>query len=836
VKTKIIMLFVFISFIIVFSGSKAGEEPLPYKDPILSIEARVEDLLNRMTLEEKIDILGGTGFETKAIKRLDIPPLNMTDGPAGVRWEEATAFPVGIAMASTWEPELIYKVGSAIADEVKAKGRHVILGPCVNIARIPMGGRNFESFGEDPFLNSRITADYIKGVQDNNVVATVKHFACNNQEYERNFVDVQIGERALNEIYLPAFKTAVTEANVLAVMAAYNKVNGHYCSENDYLLLDKLKKEWEFNGLVMSDWGAVHSTLPTVKSGLDLEMPFGKYLNKGTLLDAIKSGDIKESVINDKVKRILRVMFKIGLFDNYKYDPLKLNTKEHQELALEVAKEGIVLLKNENNILPLDLNKIKSIAVIGPNGNVTRTGGGGSSMVNPFYSISPLEALEKKIGNKVKINFSLGVSLSGDTKPIEARYFHSDNSSDKAITAEFFNNKELKGEPVAEKKFDQINFNWGGKAPFVGLKEDEFSIRFTTTIKAPETGEFTFDVNSDDGVRFYIDDELVINDWTNHAALSNFYKVKLEKDKTYKIKLEFYEDGGSASVKLGWELPHIDPFRNAVSLANSSDIAILFVGTSDNYESEGFDRPDLILPAIQDKLIEAVTDANKNTIVVLTTGSPVLMDKWIDKVDGIIEAWFAGEQAGNAIADVLLGNYNPSGKLPITFPKRWEDCSAFGTYHTKDSVTEYSDGIFVGYRHFDKNNIEPLFPFGFGLSYTSFTYENLKINSKILQSSDELKFTVDIKNTGNVNGAEIAQVYLSDLKSSVERPVKELKAFKKVFLREGESKTLEFSLDKSSLSFFDPEIKNWRAERGEFEILVGSSSKDIRLREKFTLK
>ena len=807
----------------------------PYKNSSLPVEDRVEDLLNRMTLEEKIDMLGGTGFETKAIDRLEIPPMNMTDGPLGVRWDEATAFPAGIAMASTWEPELIYKLGYAIADEVKAKGRHVILGPCVNIARIPMGGRNFESFGEDPFLTSSITADYIKGVQDNNVVATVKHFACNNQEHERDFVDVQIDERALNEIYLPAFKTAVTEANVLAVMSAYNKVNGHYCSENEYLLVDKLKNEWGFDGLVMSDWGAVHSSLPTAKSGLDLEMPFGQYLNKETLLDAIKSGEVKESVINDKVRRILRVMFKIGLFDNYKYDPSKINTKEHQQLALEVAKAGIVLLKNENNILPLDLTKIKSIAVIGPNGNIARTGGGGSSIVNPFYSVSPLEALKKKIGDKVKINFSVGVSLGGDTKPIEAKYFLSDNSSGKAITAEFFDNKNLEGKSVVEKTYDQINFDWGGEAPFEGFKEDIFSIRFTTMIKAPETGEFTFDVNSDDGVRFYFDDKLVINDWTNHAALSNFYKVKLEKDKTYKIKLEFYEDGGSASVKLGWELPHADPFQGAVNLAKNSDIAILFVGTSDNYESEGFDRPDLILPADQDKLIEAVSAVNKNTIIVLTTGSPVLMEKWVNKIDGLIEAWFAGEEAGNAIADVLLGNYNPSGKLPVTFPKQWEDCSAFGTYHTKDSVTVYSDGIFVGYRHFDKNNIEPLFPFGFGLSYTSFSYENLKINSSAIQPSDNLKFTVDIKNRGDRDGAEIVQVYINDLKSSIERPVKELKAFKKIFLKKGESKTLEFSLDKSSLSFFDPAVKDWIAEPGDFEILVGSSSRDIKLKQRFTL-
>ncbi len=818
-----------LSFALLLFLGNSNNELSSYKNSSLPVDERVEDLLKRMTLEEKIDMLGGTGFETKAIERLGIPPMNMTDGPVGVRWDEATAFPVGIAMAATWEPELIYKLGYAIADEVKAKGRHVILGPCVNIARIPMGGRNFESFGEDPFLTSRITVDYIKGVQDNDVVSTVKHFACNNQELQRDFVDVKIDERTLNEIYLPAFKAAVTEAGVLAVMSAYNKVNGPYCSENDYLLIDKLKKEWDFKGLVMSDWGAVHSSLPTAKSGLDLEMPTGQYLNEKTLLSAVKSGEVKESIIDDKVRRILGVMFKIGLFDDYKYDTSKLNNEEHKQVALEIAKAGIVLLKNENNILPLKLDKIKSIAVIGPNGNIARTGGGGSSMVDPFYSVSPLEALQSKIDHKVKISFAQGVFLSGDTKPIEGEFFVN------GINAEFFDNMELKGKPVVEKVIDQINFDWGGENPFEGIKEDKFSVRFLTLIKAPVTGEYTFDVNSDDGIRFYFEDKLVINDWTNHAAMSNFYKVNLEKDKIYKIKLEFYEDGGSASVKLGWKLPHEDPFLEAIDAAKNSDLAILFVGTSNSYESEGFDRPDLLLPANQDELIEEVCKVNENVVVVLNSGSPVLMDKWLNKIDGLLEIWFGGQEIGNAVADVLLGNHNPSGKLPITFPKRWEDCSAFPTYKAKDSITEYSDGIFVGYRHFDKYNIEPLFPFGFGLSYTAFSFDNLKLNSQSMKQNDELKFSVDIKNTGNMDGSEIIQVYISDLKSSLERPLKELKAFKRVFLKKGESKKIEFSIDKSSLSFFDPEGKTWIAESGDFEILIGSSSRDIKLRQKFTL-
>ncbi|MGE5810283.1 MAG: glycoside hydrolase family 3 protein, partial [Ignavibacteria bacterium] len=471
-NTLLILIVFFIS--VLLTGGK--NEQLPYEDSSLTIDERVEDLLGRMTLEEKISMLGATGFETREIKRLGIPPMNMTYGPVGVRWNGASSsFPSGISMAATWDTALIEKYGIALAEETKAKGRHVILGPCVNIARIPQGGRNFESFGEDPYLTSRMAVNYIKGVQKENVAATIKHFACNNQEFQRDFVDVKIDERALNEIYLPSFKAAVQEAGVLAVMSAYNKLNGSYCSENEYLLTKKLKEEWGFKGMVMSDWGAVHSTMPTILNGLDLEMPTGIYLNDSTIISTVS-----ESLINEKVRRILRVMFTIGLFDpavrDEKPDTMVFTSAEHKALAYEIAKESIVLLKNEKNILPINTDEIKSIAVIGPNAAVTRTGGGGSSFVEPIYSVAPLEALKNKIGDKIKINFAEGVTLSGDTKPIEAKFFPG------GIKAEFFNIKELSGKPV-EKSFDQINFDWGGEAPFEGFPEDNFSVRFSASIK-----------------------------------------------------------------------------------------------------------------------------------------------------------------------------------------------------------------------------------------------------------------------------------------------------------------------------------------------------------------
>lgn len=808
-----------------------------YKNKNASIEARIDDLIKRMTLEEKIEMLGGTGFETKAIKRLGIPPLNMADGPLGVRWDNSTALPSGILLGATWNPDIVTEFGKVLATETKAKGRHVILAPCVNIARIPMGGRNFESFGEDPFLTSRIAVNYIKGVQSENVAATVKHFAVNNQEHQRDFVNVIVDERTLNEIYFPAFKAAVEEANVLAVMSAYNKLNGPYCSENDFLLLDMLKNKWKFNGLVMSDWGAVHSSIPTFKSGLDLEMPTGKHLNIDPLLFKVKNGELSEEILNDKVRRILRVMFTIGLFDDYKYDSAKVNTDEHKKVALEVAKEGIVLLKNENSILPLNLNKIKSIALVGPNSKVAITGGGGSSMVVPFNSVSPLEALQNKIGDKVKINFAQGLIIDGETNVIENNFlFTNKNQKTNGLNAEYFTNKDLKGKPAKVVVDNEVNFMWNDKGPFEDFPKDDFSVRWTGYLKPDKSETFTFDVGSDDGVRLYIDDELVINDWNDHAYLTNSYTKKLIAGKLYKIKLEYYENGGGAIVKFGWRKPNDELLVDAINAAKYSDVVIVFAGTNANYESEGFDRKDLILPNEQDEFIEKLSEVNKNIVVVLTTGSPVLMDRWIDKVDGLIEAWFAGEQAGNAIAEVLLGETNPSGKLPITFPMKWEDCSAFNTYKKEDGTTRYEDGIYVGYRHFERNNIQPLFPFGYGLSYSSFKYNDLKLSSKEIDANDKLVVSLKLKNTSKLKGSEIVQLYVKDIKASVDRPVKELKSFKKVSLNPGEEEDVEMIIDKSALSYFDPKTKEWVAESGEFEILVGSSSQDIKLKDKFILR
>lgn len=818
-------------------GSSDNNLP-PYKNSKLSIDERVEDLLKRMTLEEKIDMLGGTGFATKPNARLGIPELRMTDGPLGVRIYKSIAFPSGISLAATWNSSLVEKVGHALGREVKAHDAHVLLAPCVNIARIPNGGRNFESFGEDPFLTSRMTVGYIKGLQSEGVAATVKHFAANNQEHERMFVDVQVGERALNEIYLPAFKAAVQEADVLCVMNAYNKVNGHFASENDFLLKDKLKNEWGFSGMVMSDWGAVHSSIPTANGGMDLEMPFGEFLNQKTLLPAIQKGEVKESTIDDKVRRILRVIFKLGLFEKPSLkDNYEVGSKENREAAFQAAREGIVLLKNQNNILPLNFSKIKSLAVLGPNASLCRTGGGGSSQVDPIEAPSPLEILQKKFGSKVKINYAAGVKLDGETTIIPSKFL-STLKEEEGLLGEYFDNMELKGNPTYTRIDEELNFDWGGESPFKkrSWKADNFSVRWTGKIKPAVSGEFVLDLTSDDGVRLFLEDKLVIDNWSDHAPEPREYKVNLSAGKEYKIIIEYYENGGGAVCKLGWTLPGEDPMIAAIKAAKQADVVLLFAGTSAAYESEGFDRQDLVLPKNQDELIKNVAKVNKNVIVVINAGSPVLMDKWLGKVKGVLFAWFGGQEMSYAISDILSGKFNPSGKLPITFPKRWEDCSDFSTYKKESGITEYSDGIFVGYRYFEHNKIEPLFPFGFGLSYTNFAYANLKLSSNELRQNEKLTLTFEIKNTGKVEGSEIPQLYVRDVKASVERPVKELKGFLKIFLKPGETKTVTFTIDNSALSFYTIITKSFVVEPGEFEILIGSSSQKIELKDKIQFK
>ncbi|MGE5559174.1 MAG: glycoside hydrolase family 3 C-terminal domain-containing protein [Bacillota bacterium] len=826
----------FFCMIITYAAAENDAAP-PYKNPKLPVEDRINDLIPRMTLEEKIDLLGGAGFATKPNARLGIPEMRMTDGPVGVRTNKTTAFPGGITLAATWDIEMARNIGWAIGREVRGVNKHVLLGPCVNIARIPQGGRNFESYGEDPYLASRMTVAYIKGVQSQNVAATVKHYACNNQEYRRDRVDVKVGARALNEIYLPAFKAAVREAGVLAVMGAYNQVNGDYCCQNDYLLTEKLKKEWGFEGLAMSDWGAVHSTVPTTLAGLDLEMPTGGYLNN-SLLESVKNGTVPVKIIDGMVRRILRVMFRLGLFEQpgAEHAGNLIACAEHRKIALEAARAGIVLLKNDQNILPLSSSNIKTLAVIGPDAANARTGGGGSAKVDPIYAVSPWQALEERLGAKLNIIYAAGTS-GVDFKDNTALLTSLNMSRDKAgaepgLRGEYFKNRAFEGKPFLSRTDGKISFHEDFGFPH---PENGFSARWTGFLHPKKRGEYQFIIDCNHGVRLHINGQPVIDSWPNRGVRTERGVIQLE-DKPCSFKLEYFGIGKKSSIKLGWIIPGVSPLENAANIASGADMVLLFLGTSGSWEtaeSEGHDRDSLYLSKRQTDLIDRITQVNKNVVVIQCSGSPVLMDDWLDKVPAVLQTWFGGSETGNAVADVLFGDYNPSGKLPVTFPRNWEDCSAYGTYRGDGITADYSDGIYVGYRHFDKRGIEPLFPFGYGLSYTAFAYGNLKTSAASKKS--EVMVAFELENTGKRKGAEVAQLYVKKIKSAVDRPVQELKRFQKVLLAPGEKKRVELVLVWDDFAYYNEKQKKWAVEPGEYEILVGSSSRDIRLKGKCRL-
>ncbi|HQU84373.1 MAG TPA: glycoside hydrolase family 3 C-terminal domain-containing protein [Pyrinomonadaceae bacterium] len=795
-------------------------------------EKKVEELLQKLTLDEKISMLAGTGFDTVPIPRLGIPALKMTDGPVGVRQAPATSFPSSIALAASFDTELIGNVAKAIAQETKAKDKNVLLGPCVNIQRTPFAGRNFESFGEDPFLAAQMSVAYIKGMQAENVIPSVKHFAANNQEVDRMTIDVKVDERALNEIYFPAFKASVKEGNVWSVMAAYNKLNGFYASENEYLLNEVLKKRWNFQGLVMSDWGAVHSTVPTLKNGLDLEMPTGSFLNPEAVKKALNSKEVTETQIDEMVRRLLRVMFWANLMENKSLDKGSLDTPEHRRIALEAAHGGIVLLQNKNDLLPLDTNKIRSVAVIGPNADTARIGGGGSAQVIPFYSVSPLEGIRKSVGEKTQINFSPGIVSLEDTTPIPTENLKTPDGKSNGLYGEYFANMAFEGKPAFTQVDPQLDFHWGTNSPAGNYPSDLFSNRWTGTLTASVSGRYAISLSSNDGGRLYLDDKLIVDVWGDHATLKAATSIELKVGEPHKIRVEHYENRGNADLVLGWRLLENDILQKAAETASKSDVAVIFVGLSDAFEVEARDRTDLNLPKEQEDLIEAVTKANPKTIVVMTSGAPVLMDKWINKTPSVLQAFYYGQEGGNAIADVLFGKISPSGKLPATFLKRWEDSNAFGRYPGDGKTVDYSEGLLVGYRWFDTKKIEPLFPFGHGLSYTNFKYSALKLTKG---KDANLTIQFEIENTGKRDAAEVAQIYVQDVQSSLPRPLKELKGFQKVFLKAGEKKTVSVALDHNSFAFYNPEKQSWIAEKGDFKILVGSSSRDIRLTGNYKL-
>ncbi len=664
------------------------------------MEVDVRKLISQMTLEEKASLCSGSGFwHTKPVDRLGIPSIKMNDGPHGLRnvnegsWESApaTCFPAEVTLAASWDRKLVENVGKAIGEECQAEGVSILLAPGVNIKRSPLCGRNFEYYSEDPFLSSEMALHFIKGVQSQGVGACIKHFCANNQEHRRLTVNAVIDERTLREIYLASFEKAVKEGKPWAVMAAYNKVNGEYCSENKYILSDVLRSEWGFEGIVISDWGAVNDRVKSLTAGLDLQMPYDGGFGDRRIVEAVKKGEVPEEVLDRTVERILRTVFKAV---RNRKEGFKFDKAAHHKLAREIARECFVLLKNEDSILPLKAEG--TIAIIGAFAKKPRYQGMGSSRVNPTILDNAYDEILRIVGNRARLLYAEGYRLDSD---------------------------EVDG-------------------------------------------------------------------------------VLLEE---------------------------------ARKTAEEADVAIVFIGLPEAYESEGYDRPHMKLPENHNRLLEEVSKVQRNIVVVLSNGAPVEMP-WIDSVKAVLETYLGGQAWGGAVADVLFGVVNPSGRLPETFPKKLSDNPSYLNFPGEDDRVEYREGIFVGYRYYDKKEMDVLFPFGHGLSYTTFEYSGLSLDKKEMTDQDVLRVSVRVKNTGEILGKEVVQLYVRDLESSRIRPDKELKGFEKVELKPGEEKEIVFLLDKRAFAYYDEEIKDWRVESGEFEILVGKSSRDIVLRDRVYVK
>jgi beta-glucosidase len=710
-----------------------------YRDVNQPLEARVEDLLSRLTFEEKLSlVIANSKFTTAALPRFGLSERWLSDGPHGVRedvgphtWDTAghtddfaTYLPVSMALASSWNPELARDYSAVIGREARKRGKDIMLGPGVNIVRTPLCGRNHEYLGEDPFLSSRMAVAYIQGEQGEEVASCVKHFAANNQEWERNTINVEMDERALREIYLPAFEAAVKEGGVLTVMGAYNKFRGQYCCHNEYLLNQILKTEWGFTGLVVSDWAGTYSTREAALFGLDLEMgtdkPYEEFYLSHAFRDGLLSGEFPMELLDDKARRNLRVMLATRALEGR--SPGALNTPEHQETARLVAEQGIVLLKNDGAMLPLDASKFQTVAVIGENAVLLHGHGGESARIKAFYEISPLEGIVRRVGDGVNVLFSRG--------------------------------------------YRQPDRNKVGSADAAGVDKWE-----TQSTSSQEEAERT---------------------------------------------------------------------QRAVQAAQQADVVIYCGGLNHNpyLDTEGADRRDMTLPYGQDELLARIIEANPNTVVVIFSGAPVEMGSWLEQVPSVLQAWYSGMEGGNALARILFGDVNPSGKLPCTFPRKLEDspAHALGNYPGQDGTVHYEEGLLVGYRWYDTKEIDPLFAFGHGLSYTQFQYSDLCLTEQKESSEPLLTVEFDIFNVGAREGGEVAQVYVHDVESSLPRPIQELKAFQKVFLQPGEKRTIRLALDFRAFAFYDPEQRRWLAEDGDFTIRVGSSSRDIRLSGTFPLR
>ena len=815
--------------------------------PADEVEQRVQAILSRMTLEEKIDMIGGVDdFYIRAYPRLGLPRLRMADGPLGVRNAEppSTVMAGGISLAASWDPALAEQEGTQIARDARARGVHFMLGPAFNIYRAPMNGRNFEYMGEDPYLAGQIAVGYIKGMQSQGVSATAKHFLGNNSEFDRHNTDSIIDERTMREIYLPAFEVAVKQGHVRAVMDSYNLTNGSHMTQNGPMNIDILKKEWGFNGILMSDWTSTYDAVAAANGGLDIEMPSGKHLNREALVPAIQQGLVSVATIDDKVRRILRVAIEFGWLDRDQTDlAISRYNREGDRVALEAAREGAVLLKNDGDLLPLKKEKVKSVLVVGPDAYPAVPVGGGSARAVPFEAVSFLKGISDYLGNAGQVYYSPGLLTVPETAD-KTSFSTTASGRTPGLQAEYFTNPDLQGTPYLSRTEEHVDF---GPPSRMSLPEEAASSRWTGYYTPPAPGKFDLFVSStgEDGgdYRVYVDEKVVLDDWTTAKELLGVTTLTLDTN-PHKIVLEHrgHSRWHGKHFRMGIAPEDSYVLPDAKKLAAKSDVVVIATGFDPESESEGADRT-FHLPPGQDELIEEMAAANKNVIVLLTSGGGVDMNAWIDRVPALLQVWYPGQEGGKAAAEILFGDVNPSGRLPATFERHWEDNPVHDSYYPPEGTTRvvYKEGVLVGYRGYEQNGIKPLFPFGYGLSYTTFRYANLAIKPADASAKGDglaaplYQVSFDVTNTGTTEGADVGQVYVSDTHSAVPRPAKELKGFARIEVKPGETKTATVTLSARSFSYYDVNAKQWRADTGEYQILVGRSSQDIQLRGTVTL-
>ena len=808
-----------------------------------------DSIVSKMTPEQKIDYIGGTGFAIRAMPELGLPALEMSDGPLGVRSNlgfPSTTYTAGIALAASWDPEMAERVGAGIGKDARARGIHFMLGPGINIYRSPRNGRNFEYFGEDPFLSAAMTVGYIDGMQKQDVSATVKHFMGNNSEYLRHDSNSIIDERTMREIYLPGFEAAVKKAHVGAIMDSYNLTNGEHMTQNGKLNTDLVRKEWGFDGIMMSDWVATYDGVASANGGLDLEMPTGAFMNRKNLLPAIKDGKVTQATIDDKIRHIVNTANRFGWLDpghQQSDSSLSLYSLPDQAVALDEAREGIVLLKNEGKLLPLDKSKIKTILVIGPDAYPGAPVGGGSAGVAPFHNVSALEGIGAHVGPGTTVLYDRGLPALKFLASMTNFMTEAQNGKP-GLSVEYFGNKDLSGTPV--KTATLHNINDAGKtwqsmmddlaslmALFASGAKSESSRRWTGYYVVTNPGPYEIALQNPgegNGDRLFVDGKMVIDNWRLARAYQPHVTLQLSAG-PHKIVAEDWQSsfiGGELRVAIVDQRTLVS--AKAKELASKADAVVIAAGFDAESEGEGADRT-FDLPFGQDELIQEISAQNKNTIVAITSGGNVDSESWVDKVPAYLELWYPGEAGGTALAEILFGELNPSGHLPATFEKKAEDNPTYNNYYPEgDSIdVTYKEGIFVGYRGYEHNKVTPRFPFGYGLSYTTFKFANLAVAP---DGSSPGTFNVgfDVTNTGDRAGATVAQVYVADPQGNVPEPPKQLKGFARVTLKPGETQHVTVTLDPRAFAYYDVAAKKWTITPGDFGVLVGDSSADTPLK------